>query len=109
MKTLFVEHDPYTGYITEYATDGKVLQERTTVDVAASRSVADHTAALANDTDYSKRGIKADWWHVGTIPAEVQLEWLTQGYDITKMTTQEIMQKLRHPDYARLRATSGKF
>jgi len=109
MKTLFVEHDPYTGYITEYLTDGKSLQERTTVDVAASRAVADHTAALANDTDYSKRGIRNDWWHVGTIPAEVQLEWLIKGYDITRMTTQEIMQKLRHPDYARLRATSGRF
>ena len=109
MKTLFVEHDPYTGYITEYATDGKVLQERTTVDVAASRAVVDHTAALARDTDYSKRAINSDCCQVGTIPAEVQLEWLTQGYDITKMTTQEIMSKLRHPDYARLRATSGRF
>jgi hypothetical protein len=109
MKTLFVEHDPYSGFITEYLTDGKVLQERTTVDVAASRAVVDHTSKLQNDTDYSKRGIKNDWWHVATIPAEVQLEWLTQGYDIMKMSTKEIMTKLRHPDYAKLRATSGRF
>lgn len=108
MKTLFTEHDPYTGWVTEFLTDGKSLMERTTVDVAASRAVVDHTTRLQNDTDYSKRGIKNDWWHVGTIPAEVQLEWLNQGYDITKMTTAEIMQKLRHPDYARLRATSGR-
>ena len=109
MKTLFTEHDPYTGFITEYATDGKVLQERVTVDRTASRAVIDHTSALANDTDYSKAGIKNDWWHVATIPAEVQLEWLTQGYDIMKMSTAEIVAKLRHPDYAKLRATSGKF
>lgn len=109
MKALFTEHDPLTGWVTEYLTDGRSLMERTTVDVAASRAVADHTNALQNDTAYSKAGIKSDWWHVGTIPAEVQLEWLNQGYDIHKMTTQEILTKLRHPDYARLRATSGKF
>ena len=109
MKTLFTEHDPLTGWVTEYLTDGKSLMERTTVDVAASRKVVDYTTALQNDTEYSKQGIKGDWWHVGTIPAEVQLEWLNQGYDITKMSTAEILQQLRKPEYARLRATSGKF
>jgi hypothetical protein len=109
MKPLFTEYDPHTGWTVEYLSDGKNLVERTTVDRAPSRRVVDHATQLRNNTDYSKAGIKNDWWHVADIPAAVQLEWMNQGFDITKASTKEILAKLRHPDYAWLRTTSGKF
>jgi hypothetical protein len=108
MKTLFTEVDPTTGLKSEYLTDGKVLMERTTADRQATTDTLDHLQRLAADETYSKDGIKGDWWHVGSIPAEVWLQWANEGFDIFTASTDEILKKLRHPDYARLRATSGR-
>lgn len=108
MQTLFTEMDPYTGIQTEYLSDGKSLVERTTASQAITRATVDHTQRLANDADYSAEGIKAGWWHVGSVPAEVWLRWKNEGFDIFTASTPEILKKLRDPDYAYLRATSGR-
>jgi len=109
MKTLFTEVDPHTGLKSEYLTeDGSTLTERITADRQATTDTLDHLGRLANDERYSKDGIKQDWWHVGSIPAEVWLQWKNEGFDIFTASTEEIMKKLRDPDYQRLRATSGR-
>jgi hypothetical protein len=108
MKHLFTEVDPTTGLKSEYLTDGKVLMERTSADRQATTDTLDHLARLSTDENYSSDGIKQDWWHVGSIPAEVWLHWKNEGFDIFTASTEEILKKLRHPDYARLRATSGR-
>ena len=108
MKHLFTEVDPATGLKSEYLTDGESLVERITADKQATTDTLDHLARLSTDENYSKEGIKGDWLHVGSIPAEVWLQWKNEGFDIFTASTDEILKKLRHPDYARLRATSGR-
>jgi hypothetical protein len=108
MQTLFTELDPYTGIQTEYLSDGKKLIERTTASQAHTHASVDHTRMLANDPSYSAAGIKADWWHAASVPGEVWLRWKNEGFDIFSASTEDILKKLRDPDYAYLRATSGR-
>jgi hypothetical protein len=108
MQTLFTELDPYTGIQSEYLSDGKTLIERTTASQAHTHASVDRTKALANDADYAKRGIKQSFKHEASVPAEVWLRWKNEGFDIFSASTSEILKKLRDPDYAYLRATSGR-
>lgn len=108
MKRLFVEADPYTGLQSEYLWDGRNLTERVTASRAHTSTILDANARLANESGFKARGIKEDWMLAARVPAEVQLEWLMSGYDIQKMTPEEILKKCREREYDKLRTVSGR-
>ena len=107
MDTFAKEVDPLTGVTTEYAfKDGKMYQ-RTTSDSAAVH--LDYSRALANNTEYSAHGIKNSYWHTGHIPPDVIVKWLAEGFDVYAAHPDEILARLRTPEYAYLRTTSRRF
>lgn len=108
MKTIYTEHDSLYGLRREVQTDGRGMREVTHSDAAATRQTMDHLQRLRSDADYAKRGIKEGWHHAATIPAEVVVEWLNQGFDVFKAHPTEILKRLRDRDYEKLRATAGR-
>lgn len=108
MKRILHEVDPFTGLETEWFGDGERLVERTSASDANTRAVLDVNKRLANEPEYAKRGIKNDMQHVASIPADVWLRWKAEGFDIFTASTEEVLKKLRNPDYAHLKVTSGR-
>jgi hypothetical protein len=62
---------------------------------------------LRNDTDYSKAGIKNEWWHVAHIPNEVMLKWHAMGVDIDDV--KELRRMAQLPEWRSVLVTDGKF
>jgi hypothetical protein len=107
MKRL-LDYNPLTGVSQFHHYDPLTKQTiiETTQDVTP---ILDQNKRLQNDENYSRDGIKNDWWHVATIPLLVQYQWLKEGIDIyNKDHTQKVRQKLDSPEYAYLRTTSGR-
>ena len=64
--------------------------------------------------EYSKQGIKNEWWHVATIPNSVLMRWRTEyGLNIhlwgrCEWTTRKIKQLLNSREWALLRTGTGR-
>lgn len=108
MKTLFKETDPLTGITTEYGINSDQQLVERTIAQRDTKQI-DYAKALANDDDYSKRGIKESYWQVGYIPPEVCVKWLGEGFNPYTAHPSEIIARLRKPEYAHLRTTHRKF
>lgn len=65
---------------------------------------------LANDADFSKEGIKSDFWMYASIPPAIQVKWLIEdGIDVYKREhAKRVFKKLADPEYLHLKCTSGK-
>lgn len=108
MKSIHTEIDAFTGLRRDVQTDGRLIREVTTTDSSNTRATLDHLQRLRADESYAKQGIKEGWHHAATIPAEVVIEWLNQGFDVFTAHPTEILKRLRQRDYEKLRATSGR-
>ena len=90
-------HDPDTdtSYI-EYTQDVEPQLER--------------SKKLANNEDYSKKGIKDEFWHFASIPAVIQLKWIHEygeANDPMKPGNEALLFRLLNsPDYRYLKATT---
>jgi hypothetical protein len=100
--------DPFSGIVTTIgAEDGKMVVKKEG-DIAPS---LDLTSTLRNDTDYSKNGIKKDWWHVAHIPEIAIVKMLTEdGFDVLNSHPKEVISFLKkHKDkYGYLFTTQGR-
>lgn len=63
---------------------------------------------MSNDADYSRKGIKEDWWHYARIPNLVAFKWLKEeGIDIwNKNHKKKVFAKLADPEYKYLKTTT---
>ena len=107
MKRL-LDVDPLTGETVwfEDTNDGyfQIRHEQ------AVEALLDHNKKLANDTDRTKKGIKEDWWHYGSVPNIVLQEWSLKvgGNILSKEHEKDFFRFLNSPEYAYLRTTHGK-
>lgn len=104
-----IGHDHYSGISTYHEHDS--LTDKTTIIHASdSAPVLERNRALANDTDYSKNGIKQGFWLYASIPAIVQTKWLIEhGVDVyNKDHADRIGKLLNDPEYQYLKTTTGK-
>lgn len=108
MKRLF-DYDPMTG-ITEYFHYDEKSGKWAIETVQDVELLLDLNKAKQNNTDYSKDGMKREWWHVATIPPVIQLKWLREdGIDIyNKDHWPRVKQKLNDPDWKYLRTSLGR-
>lgn len=69
-----------------------------------------HAGGAKGLTEYSRRGIKNGWWHIGTIPVGVQLKWLREyGVNIyNKDHTAKVKRLLNDPEWRYLRTGLGR-
>ena len=107
MKRL-LSHDPLTG-ITEIfhhdpITDESIIE--TVQDVEPSLELA---KAMRNDEDYSKDGIKRDWWHIAHIPDSIILKMLYEdGVNIYDKNDWAAVGRLLNDKYSLFKTTDGR-
>lgn len=104
MKKL-LEYDDFTGITSTFE------QEESTGIVHVSQSAdvegaLEYTKALRNDEDYSKRGIKNEFWHYAHVPNIVLEQMIKRGLNpYGPGMTKEIM-KIIDRDYPHLKVTT---
>lgn len=108
MKRL-IDHDPLTGVSQYHEYDP--LTKRTTIETTQDVTPFLESNKIFRDCDdYSKKGIKNEWWHTATIPVVVQYKWLKEhGVDIyNKDHAQKVNQMLDMPEWKYLKCTNGR-
>lgn len=109
MDKRLLSFDPVTGLNTWFSYDS--LTDETIISYTAdSTPILERNKRFANDAEYSKKGIKQEFWHLATIPVEVQMDWLiNKGVDIYNPDhSKKISQLLHDPDYRYLKTTAGR-
>lgn len=102
-----LDHDPLTGMTTYFEQE----ESTGTIHISAEQDVAadlELCKAMANDDDYSKRGIKNEMWHYAHIPDVLLLEMHKRGVNpFTREGTKELFKLVNDPDYKKLKVTAG--
>lgn len=107
MKRL-LDHNPVTG-LTEIfhyneSTDVSTIEVRQ--DVSGALELA---KAMRNDEEYSKKGIKEDWWHLAHIPDSIILKMkFEDGVDVYDRNDWKAVGRLLDTKYSNFKTTSGK-
>lgn len=96
------------GTETEWVTNGQQLVVRG--KQRGIEGAVSHYTRLRNDPEYARRGIKNEMQHVASIPNHVYMEWRTKyGFDMFTCHPNEIARFIdRHPEYHKLKVTSGR-
>lgn len=106
MAILF-DHDNMTG-VTQYFDYDPLNDEIRITSVQDVSALIDRQKMLANHDDYSKQGIKGDWWHYASIPAVVEIELRNKGIDIyDKNCTKRLIKEINE-HYPWLKATGKR-
>jgi hypothetical protein len=109
MRTFEKTYDPITGiWTTIGAQDGKLVIKS---DGEVTQAM-DHTLALRNSDEYSKAGIRKNWWHCFSIPPIIAMKMITdEGFDPYKQNARETFKFIkRHKDkYGHCLTTRGAF
>lgn len=108
MGKRLLNTDPITGLMTWHEYDHQT--DETTISYSAeSTPILEKNKALQKDNDFSKRGIKQEFWMYAQIPVHVQLDWLiNKGVDIyNKDHAKKMFQLVNDPDYKYLKTTAG--
>lgn len=106
MDKRLLSYDEVTGLLTWHSYDAQT--DETIISYTAdSTPILERNKAMANDTEYSSKGIKDEFWHYATIPVAVQMDWLiNKGVDIyNKDHSAKISQLLNDPEYRYLKTT----
>lgn len=107
MKRL-LDYDPFTGVSTYHEYDP--MTDRTYIETVQDvEPFLENNKRLQNDTDYSRKGIKREWWHAATIPISVQYQWMKEGIDVmNKDHWPAVKRKLQDPEWRYLKTTTGR-
>ena len=108
MNKRLLSTDPVTGLMTWHEYDD--MTDTTTISYTAdSTPILEQNKAMAKDNDFSKKGIKQEFWMYAQIPVEVQLDWLiNKGVDINnKDHAKKMFSLVNDPEYRHLKTTAG--
>ena len=108
MSKRLLSTDPVTGLMTWH--DYDPLTDTTTIAYSAdSAPILEDNKAQQNDAEFSKRGIRQEFWKYASIPVEVQLDWLiNKGVDVYNPDhKKKAFQLVNDPEYRYLKTTSG--
>lgn len=108
MSKRLISVDPVTGLRTWH--DYNSLTDETTIGYEAdSQPILELNKEMQKDDQFSKDGIKREFWMYAQIPVEVQLEWLiNRGIDVyDKDHAKKVFELLNDPEYRYLKTTAG--
>jgi hypothetical protein len=107
MSKRILDYDPNTG-ITEFfeydsLTDTTTLSRHQDVE-----PLLEYNKILQNDAEYSKSGIKNDFWKYASVPLVLIEKWLREdGIDVfDKNHDKRVFQKINSPEYRYLKTTT---
>lgn len=108
MSKRLLNVDKMTGLMTWH--DYDPLTDEMKIGYSAdSTPILERNKILQNDNDYSKKGIKQEFWKYAEIPVQVQLDWLiNKGVDINNRDhSKKMFSLLNDPEYKYLKTTAG--
>jgi len=106
MKRL-LSIDPISGLKTWH--DHDQVTDVTTIGYTSDAGpLLEQNKVLQNSDDYTKKGIKQEFWHYASIPAGIVMDWLiNRGVDVyNKEHTKKVLQLLNDPEYRYLKTTT---
>ena len=107
MKRL-LDHNPQTG-LTEIFHYNEQTDTSTIEVVQDVSGIMDAAQKLRNDPNYSKDGIKKDWWHLAHIPDLIILKMKYEdGVDVYDRNDWQAVGRLLDTKYSNFKTTSGK-
>lgn len=107
MTKRVLDYDPWSGITTtfdfDHSSNTTIIGSEQNVD-----SLLDLNKALANDEDYSKKGIKDGWWHYASYPSIIIEKWLTEfGVNVfNKDHQKKVLELTNRPEYRYLKTTT---
>ena len=104
---LLFDADPETGVTTYFDYD----PIRDQVFLTSHQDVTgflDRMNALRKDEDYSKKGIKQDWWHYASIPTIVEMELMKRGLYLHNSDDMPAILKIIDKEYPYLKCTTKR-
>lgn len=107
MTKRIVDYDPLSGITTTFEYDH--LTDTTYIGREQDVSfILDNNKVLQNSEDYTKHGIKNEWWHYATIPNIVIEKWRNElGVDVfNKNHEKKVYSLLNQPEYRYLKTTT---
>ena len=109
MSKRLIAYDEVTGLRTWHDYDASSDETQIGYD-CESKPIIELNKAMQNDTGFSKKGIKDEFWLYASIPADVQMKFLIEdGIDVyNKDHTKRLLKKLADPEYRYLKCTTGK-
>ena len=107
MSRRLISSDPSLGIDTFHEYDSQT-DETKIIHIGQTTDVIERNKRIANDTDFTKKGIKQELWMYASIPAGIQVKWLVEhGVDVWNKDHGEAIGKLiNSPEYAYLKCTS---
>lgn len=108
MNRRLISSDAWTGVDTYHEHD-PLTDETRIIHIGETDAVIEQNKALANDSDYTKQGIKQEFWKYASIPAIIQTKWLVEhGVDVWNPDHgPAIGRLLEDPQYRYLKCTTG--
>jgi hypothetical protein len=103
-----VDYDPFTGMTTtfdyDHVSDTTIIGREQDITL-----LIDSNKRMQNDADYSRKGIKTEWWHMCKIPNIVIERWKNEkGVDVLNKDHWPAVKKLLNdPEYKWLKTTAG--
>ena len=107
MNKRLLSVDPATGLMTWHSYDSQT--DETVISYSAdSKPVLERNKEMAKMDDFTKHGIKQEFWMYASIPVEVQLDWLiNKGIDVhNRDHAKKVFELVNSPDYRYLKTTS---
>lgn len=108
MAKRLIDYNPFSG-ITTFCDYNPVTDETTIIhEFADVEGALDLNKAMANDADYTRAGMKRDWWHYASIPMSLIHKWLVEeGIDVFDRNDEwKVYQKVNSPEYRYLKTTA---
>jgi hypothetical protein len=98
--------DPLTG-LSEWHSYDPLTDTTTIKTMGDSTPYLEINKKMANDNDFTKKGIKSEFWLYASIPPAVQVKWLIEeGLDVyNRHHGPRLSQKLEDPQWKYLKTT----
>ncbi len=108
MDRRFLSLDPLTGLETFHEYD-EATDETRIIHVSNDTPFIEQNKAMQNDADYSRNGIKQEFWRYASFPPGVQVKWLLEyGIDVWNRDHYDrITKKLEDPEWKYLKCTTA--
>lgn len=106
----FLEFDAFSGIESIFHYDEQKDTFSIEHRMADVEPQLDCAQALANDSDYTKAGMKREWLHYAHIPDIVMLKWLYEkGVNLyNKNDAKKVWSLVNDPEYRKLKTTHLK-
>ena len=107
MAKRIVDYDPYLGVTTyfEYdpVSDTSIIGREQDVSL-----LLDQNKRLQNDPEYTRLGIKNEWWHYASYPAVIIEKWMNEyGVNVfDENHNKRVFELTNRPEYRYLKTTT---